>query len=60
MKTKDKKAALAGIKDKTDRCLESRKHANDIIDIISKLQVWIWFTKSKCMYVHKSYIISDS
>lgn len=41
MKKKDKKAVLNDIKEKTNNCLNSRKHANDIVDIISKLQVCI-------------------
>lgn len=39
MKSKDKKSISNDIREKTNRCLENRKHANDIIDIISKLQV---------------------
>ena len=39
MKKSEKKLILAEIKEKTRRCLESRKNANDLVSIISFLQV---------------------
>ncbi|XP_045173435.2 nucleolar complex protein 4 homolog B-like [Mercenaria mercenaria] len=38
MKSSEKKQVLLEIKQKTNNCLNSRKHANDLIDIISKVQ----------------------
>ncbi|XP_060598961.1 nucleolar complex protein 4 homolog B-like [Ruditapes philippinarum] len=38
MKNSEKKQILLEIKEKTSNCLNSRKHANDLIEVISKLQ----------------------
>ncbi|KAL4223523.1 Nucleolar complex protein 4 [Mactra antiquata] len=38
MRTPEQKKLLSEIKQKADSCMNSRKHANDLLDIISKLQ----------------------
>ena len=44
MKNIEKKQILLELKEKTNNCLKSRKHANDLIEIISKLQVKVFIS----------------